>query len=203
MNKKKQQILTTGKDLFWKYGIKRVTVEEICNRSGVSKMTFYKHFSNKYDLAMDIMDSIYDENINRYREIMSSDREYKDKVADLYKIKLDATNDMSHEFLNDYINSGETELISYLNGKIEKIMGIIINDFIIAQEKGEIRKDIKPEFINFFLDHMVKMSGYPELIKLYSNAQEMILELLNFFFYGILPRSEIINLNKQKFKNDV
>lgn len=190
MNKKKQQILVTAKELFWKYGIKRVTVEEICSRSGVSKMTFYKHFSNKYDLVKHILDIFYEKIMDRYREIMSSERKYKDKVADLYQIKLDATNEISHEFLSGYFNSGDTDLMDFINNKVEENFRIIINDLIEAQKKGEIRKDIKPEFINFFLDHMVNLINDPSLNKLYPNAQEMMLELTNFFFYGILPRTE-------------
>ena len=46
-NIKYNQILTKGKELFWKYGIKRVAIEEICKQAHVSKMTFYKYFKNK------------------------------------------------------------------------------------------------------------------------------------------------------------
>jgi len=48
---------------------------------------------------------------------------------------------------------------------------------------------MKPEFINFILNHMVEFGSDPILNSLYPNAQEMILELTNFFFYGILPRN--------------
>lgn len=187
---KKKQILKTAQELFWKHGIKRVSVEEICSRAEVSKMTFYKHFSNKNDLVKHILDTFYKKTMDRYKEIMSSERKYKDKVAELYRIKLDVTSEISHEFLDDYINSGDTDLINFINIKIEENFRIIINEFIKAQKKGDIRKDIKPEFINFFLDHMVKLINDPSLNEIYPNAQEMILELTNFFFYGILPRSE-------------
>ena len=66
---------------------------------------------------------------------------------------------------------------------------MMIQDFKDAQRKGEIRKDMKPEFINFILNHMVELGSDPILNSLYPNAQEMILELTNFFFYGILPRN--------------
>lgn len=46
-NIKQQFILSAGKELFWKHGVKRVTVEEICVQASVSKMTFYKFFMNK------------------------------------------------------------------------------------------------------------------------------------------------------------
>ena len=48
-NPKREQILKTGKELFWKFGFKRVTIEEICKEAGISKMTYYKYFTNKMD----------------------------------------------------------------------------------------------------------------------------------------------------------
>ncbi|RKY44359.1 MAG: TetR/AcrR family transcriptional regulator, partial [Candidatus Neomarinimicrobiota bacterium] len=40
--KKIDKIVETGKKLFYRYGIKKVSVEEICKEAGVSKATFYK-----------------------------------------------------------------------------------------------------------------------------------------------------------------
>ena len=57
-NTKREQLIRTGKELFWKFGFRRVTVEEICSEAGISKMTFYKYFSNKLDLVKRIMDEI-------------------------------------------------------------------------------------------------------------------------------------------------
>ena len=195
---KEKQILITAKELFWKHGIKRVTVEEICSLASVSKMTFYKHFSNKNDLVKHILDNLYAESMHKYRDIMSSEREYKDKVADLYRLKLEATDAISHEFLSDFYNYGDEELKEYLNRKVEENISFMIQDFIDAQNKGEIRKDMKPEFINFILNHMVKLGDDPNLNNLYPNAQQMILELTNFFFYGILPRAQNADDEKQK-----
>jgi AcrR family transcriptional regulator len=46
-NQKYLKILAAGRDLFWKHGFKRVTIEEVCREAGASKMTFYKFFENK------------------------------------------------------------------------------------------------------------------------------------------------------------
>jgi len=57
-NIKYQAIFKTGKVLFWKHGIKRVTIEEICTEADVSKMTFYKFFPNKIELAKKLIQQI-------------------------------------------------------------------------------------------------------------------------------------------------
>ena len=48
---KSLDILNTARQLFWKHGIRRVSVEEVCREAGVSKMTFYRSFPNKIELA--------------------------------------------------------------------------------------------------------------------------------------------------------
>ena len=51
LNLKKQQIKKAAFSLFNKYGIKKVSVKEICKSSSTSKPTFYKFFPNKKHLA--------------------------------------------------------------------------------------------------------------------------------------------------------
>ena len=59
-NPKRIQIVKTAKELFWKFGIKRVTIEEICREANVSKMTFYKFFSNKNELLHTVIEEMFD-----------------------------------------------------------------------------------------------------------------------------------------------
>ncbi|MCJ7802330.1 MAG: TetR/AcrR family transcriptional regulator, partial [Candidatus Marinimicrobia bacterium] len=53
-----KQIVETANDLFMRFGVKRITIEEICKTAKVSKMTFYKFFKNKIELAEYIIFSI-------------------------------------------------------------------------------------------------------------------------------------------------
>ncbi|MCK4464396.1 MAG: TetR/AcrR family transcriptional regulator, partial [Bacteroidales bacterium] len=78
-NQKFQQIITTAKNLFWKFGIKRVSIEEICREANVSKMTFYKHFSNKPELVKYIINKITSEALAKYKNIMSQDVSFSEK----------------------------------------------------------------------------------------------------------------------------
>ena len=87
-NQKYNQIITTGRQLFWKYGIKRVPIEEICREAGVSKMTFYKHFDNKLDLVRHIIDQITNEGMLKYRKIMGQEVPFREKVRKSVHLKI-------------------------------------------------------------------------------------------------------------------
>lgn len=187
-NQKFQQIITTAKDLFWKFGIKRVSIEEICREANVSKMTFYKHFSNKPELVKYIINKIYSEAMAKYKAIMSKEVSFPEKVRETIQLKMEQTNEMSQAFYADYYKNADPELVDYLNKKIHETLQTVLYDYIDAQKRGDIRKNIKPEFILYFLNQMMNMAKDEELAKLCETPQDMIMELTNFFFYGILPR---------------
>ena len=66
----------------------------------------------------------------------------------------------------------------------------LIADYYQAQKRGDIRSDLKPEFIIYLLNQMNVMLKDDQLIRLYETPQELIMELTNFFIYGLLPRDE-------------
>ncbi len=182
---KKRQILETGKALFFKYGFKRVTIEEICDAAGVSKMTYYKFFSNKMDLVKTVMQKTLDETITKYQDIMHREIPFTEKLELQIQMKMEGTSEISSEFLDDLLIHGEPEMMGYITEMTQKIFGMIHTDYIEAQKKGEIRKDIKPEFIIYFLNHIFTMIKDEQLIKMYRDPNELAMELVRFFFYGI------------------
>ena len=109
-NPKYHSILTTGKSLFWKHGIKRVTVEEICRDAEVSKMTFYKFFPNKYELARTIWKKVMEESLTKFRNVVDSDLDFREKIEEMLLIKQQAGKDISLEFINDVYKMPELGL---------------------------------------------------------------------------------------------
>ena len=189
-DQKLKEILIVAKELFWKYGFKRVTIEEVCREANVSKMTFYKHFKNKMELIKYLLNHIYDKAIKQYREIMDSDIPFYEKVKKTLDLKMEQSKNISNEFMNDYLRHADPEMVKFLNQKMDENLQMIVNDYIQAQKKGDIRKDIKPEFILYILNHLQEIVKDEQLEKIYDNPQDIIMEFTNFFFYGILPRNK-------------
>jgi len=187
-NPKRDLILETGKALFWKYGYKRVTIEEICKEAGVSKMTYYKYFTNKIDLVKTIMDDIFRVSLEKYKAILSSGIPYPEKVVKMIHLKRDQIEHMSSEFFKDYVQSGDPELISNLEQVSAESMQITMDDFRKAQENGDLRKDLKIEFVMHVMNHLIEMAHEDALLNMYEEPQGLVMEITNFLFYGILNR---------------
>ncbi len=187
-NKKYLAILETSKTLFWKHGFRRVSIEEICREAKTSKMTFYRFFPNKLELARRVLDWVIDDSLVKFREILSEDSTVSVKLEKILQMKLEGTNDISKEFLQDFYNDNETGLTPYIEERVKSTWREIIKDFKKGQEDGWVRKDMKVEFLFYFIQLVIPAFTDKELLKLYNSPQELIMEVTNLIVYGISPR---------------
>ncbi len=189
-NEKYEAILKTSHELFWKFGFRRVTIEEICREAKVSKMTFYRFFPNKPELTEVIIKNLFDNILKDYRKIIDQDTSFEEKVRQQLMMKFEGTADISPELVKDIYGDPDAHIFKYWKSRADEMMQIVFNDYAHAQKMGWIRKDMKLEFIFYFLNKTIEFASDKELQSKYSNMQALIMEIANFFFYGILSRNK-------------
>jgi AcrR family transcriptional regulator len=182
-----ESIVSAAKKLFWKHGIRRVSIEEICQEAGVSKMTCYKHFSNKTAIAKYLIEDLFESGVKAYKEIYNSDIPYEEKVKRILDMKMSNAHEMSQELVDDIYKYHDEELFNSIENIKKKMITIYLDDFREAQKKGEIRSDVNHEFMLYFLSNLTEMFTDEKLVRIYPNPEQMISDVLSFFFYGIMP----------------
>lgn len=183
----KNKLVESGKTLFYKYGYRKVTVEEICRQAGLSKMTFYRFFENKSDLVRYILLELAGDGMKAYREIMDSGLSFEEKMRESIRLKRESAKQYSDEFLTDVYRDRDGDIMPMLMKIYGDSMVMMMEDYRKAQEQGQIRKDLNLTFIPYFLNKMNDMLQDPALLTLYgNNIHEIMSELTNLFFYGIL-----------------
>jgi hypothetical protein len=108
----------------------------------------------------------------------------------MIQLKLDLAETISPEFFEDYLVHPDSEIHAFIMQKKTENLGIFLNDLVEAQKRGEVRNDIKPEFIVFMMDHIIEMASDERLVKMFNTPKDLIAELNKYFFYGILPRND-------------
>jgi len=182
-----RQLIETGRRLFWKYGFRRVSVDEICKGANVSKMTFYRCFENKTELAKTIFDDVVRASIEKFNEIVKADISPSEKFQQIITMKMEGTNEISRDFLMDFYSSTEVGLKEYIEKATRDSWIEVVAGFRYGQEKGWIRKDFNPEFLFYISQKLIPMCTDENLLKLYDKPQDLIMEFANFFTYGITP----------------
>ena len=171
------QLLEASRELFFKYGVKRVTVEEICGKANVSKMTFYKYFSDKMQLAELIRDDLMKQAFAKYFEINALDISFPEKIDLITQWRIDFFSRMTPEFIEDMLDVKDT---------LEKLKKHYLKVVSDAQKKGEIRKELSPELIWLVtekLNEIVKDGSWKQVCKDYQDFQQ---QMRRMYFYGLL-----------------
>ena len=184
-SKKQIQIVETGERLFRQFGIKRVTVEEICAEAHVSKMTFYKYFKNKLELVKFIINGWFVEGVSKLDAINAMNIPATEKLRLMIAWKLEFIADMSAEFIEEYVHF-DSELKKYLEMHYQKTLNRFLQYIIQWQKNGEVRPGIRPELILAYLNKVMELFEDDSLRNLYANHVEFTHELHSFCFFGIV-----------------
>ncbi|MCD4829371.1 MAG: TetR/AcrR family transcriptional regulator [Candidatus Cloacimonetes bacterium] len=185
---KETQLMATAEELFLRCGIRRVTVEEICRKAHVSKMTYYKYFSSKADIAVKVLEKICSEMSEIKWGILRADKPFTWKAEQLIELEVDLAKRMSEDFLYDYFNYPE------LKPLVTKIMKQGYSDleelYREAQRKGEIRQDISLKLIMYMTRQLYVIMQDEAILSEYDNMRDFTRELARFYFYGLLGHND-------------
>lgn len=184
--KTEEALIENARDLFWRHGVKRVSVEEICREADVSKMTFYRKFKNKTEIALAVTKKYYTETEAAYDEVMGADLPFAERIKNYVAFQKDDLSGISSEFVRDVFDGNYPELTEELE-EYKKVMNQkMLLDLKKAQERGEIRKDIKLNFVLYLMDSFHEQIKDERLRSVFSNDEDMIAALTDHFFFGIV-----------------
>jgi len=184
---KSQLIVETATDLFMRYGVRRVTVEEICQTAKISKMTFYKYFKNKKVLAEHIIYSILDSAQIEFDAIWNEVSTFNQKIDQFINLKLAYAKKFSKEFFVDFVNLSP-KIHDNLMEYSKKNQISFINLIEQAQKNRIIRNDIDINFITFMLNHLMELTENEDIFTMYKNTEDITRNMINFYFYGIMGK---------------
>ncbi len=188
MNKSiKIDIREAGKRLFFRFGVRRVTVEEISGEAGISKVTFYKYFKNKDDLFLKIMKDLLREGLDLTREIMGRDISFADMVEEILRYKYTYMEEYSQEFINEYLEDFPG-IMNNLAPLLEQREKLLVDLYHLGRGRGEIREDVSLEFFQYLMEHALVIMTDPPLETLFPDGRERVCVITNFIFFGLIKR---------------
>lgn len=142
MKKKRLQIVLAGKELFQKKGYAQISVQEIIDKSGVSKGTFYNYFSSKEELAIAIFKQEHVILFHRLEQIMEN-----------------TTTNTKENFIESL------KMIIYFNKHNHEIFDVSISNSMGDHDFNEYLSGVRYKGIEFLKQMLVEVYG--EQVKTY------------------------------------
>ena len=86
METQEQEIILRTLDLFMRYGIRSITMDDVAREMGISKKTIYRYFDNKADLVHKCVTLVHDTIKSRMEEIHRSAKNAIDELFDIDRV---------------------------------------------------------------------------------------------------------------------
>ncbi len=184
-SKKRDSIINTSKELLNQFGIDKVSVEEICRKANVSKGTYYKYFSNKDQVVMELVKGFLKDAKERFLILVQQRAVFEKLIEGLIKVKVDFMKEYTEVFLKDLYKSTD-EMIQQALLELNKQS---LDNVVYVYELGLKEKKINPcvtiEFFLYQLELMDKIRTDERIKKIYPNRDERELIVFQQFLFGI------------------
>lgn len=198
MNEELEKVLTKVHELYMKYGIKSITMDDVSRELGISKKTLYQYVSDKDDLVGKIVDF---EIQKRQEEICKCFRVGYNAVEELFELSIYMNRIAKNQnFVTEY------DLKKYYPGHFERVMkarregvyNYILTNLKKGVKEGLYRKEMNKEVIARLYLWRADSSNIHELFTVEEIASvKLFIEILTYHIRGIATDKGIIVLEKK------
>jgi TetR/AcrR family transcriptional regulator, cholesterol catabolism regulator len=196
----KERILVKSNELFNRYGIRSVSMDDIAAQLGMSKKTLYQYYTDKDELVNAVFDGILSVNKNNCTECTKKGENAIHEVFLSFDIMEEMLKTMNPSVLFDmqkYHPSAYRKFDDFKNGFLYRIIKANLERGI----KEELyREEIDTDILSRYRLHTVLLSFNPEVFP--SNKANLVhieQQLIECFLYGLATPKGYKQI--QKYKN--
>lgn len=198
MNEKINHILQQVSELYFKYGIKSVTMDDVARELGMSKKTLYEYFTDKNDLVSKFLEF----HIQKIRVVFEEDKEDTENAIDhllfISKIMISFLQDLNpsvHYDLQKYYPEIFKSLFEY---KRTKMLNSVKQNILRGMKEGLYRKELNPDIIAHIYVNRVEASLDADFLRNNDfTSSELFSEMFTYHIRGISSKKGIEYFEKQ------
>lgn len=154
---RKQQVLESAARCFAQHGYRGTTTAMIAAEAGVSEPIIYRHFRNKHDLFIALIEEVGDRVFNNWEEASALAKTPLEKLqtlmysnpattdpwtAGVYQLLFHASTEIS-----------EPDIQQAIRDHYERYVRSLASIMKEAQDAGQIRRDVPPEWLAWQIIH--------------------------------------------------
>lgn len=196
------EVITKAGELFIRYGIKSMTMDDVSRQLGMSKKTLYQYCENKKDLVKKVMKQQIEKEQNCICDLFHTEKNAIDKLMDLTKFVGAQMKDLHPSVMFD-LKKYHLEAWSIWNKhKVEFIYKNIKANIETGIKEGLYRDNMNAEIVAHFYLAMINTIIDPDYFsdETYSRL-EIHTEMMRYHIRGIAS-STGRNYLKEKFSQD-
>lgn len=196
---KKEFILETASELFLKYGVRSLTMDDIATGCGMSKKTIYMHFQNKTDLVNQFINSQSDNFKKRLMKVTNDSTNALDELNSFLLLFKEIIKSFPPSLIRDINLTYDFSLLHYSHFKKETLVPFTINNIKRGQDEKLYKEELELNAIcEHFLNFISLFFTDENLIHNYDSLRMM--EFYNSLLMYRITTEKGLNLLKFKRK---
>ncbi len=196
----KDRILKGAEELFFKYGIKSITMDDIAKHLGISKKTIYQFYSDKNEVIETLMSSLTKSNECIFQKIADESANVIEEVFEMMKHMGTIFSQMNPNLFYDLQKYHPNSWSLFKKFKEDFIERMVEDSVRRGIEQGHVRADINTKIIARLRMEEVEMGFNPQVFPPDKfKIVDVQLALLDHYLHGIctLKGHKLINKYKQ------
>ena len=148
--KKNQHQIILGKatELFIKYGIKNLTMDDVARELGMSKKTIYAFVANKAELVKLTLMAYIEEERSQVDAIVKISENSIDEMIQMVSYYFTQTRDFNPSALNDLQKYYPETYAIYIEYRLHHMLGLIVKNLESGKKQGVYREDVDADIIS-------------------------------------------------------
>jgi AcrR family transcriptional regulator len=181
----RQFILEAATLLFQEKGFKQISIEKICQRAGVSKMSFYRSFKDKIELFITIFTPLLKEELAWSKLLLLRKIPFRTKLDEMLKRRKENLLSPFTSLLQELYPTENPELHAFAEQMQRRIDRLNLRFLKMGQKENVISKNIKPAIFLLLIQKRNELILDPALIAIAPNFEERFLIVNEFFYFGL------------------
>lgn len=181
----KEFVVGEARRLFYQFGFRRITMDEIARNLRMNKKTLYALFPAKNDLVRAVVDSIMEPNLGKISSLMREEK----SVAGLLSGSIAVFHGLSQAISEPMISDMRTmpEIWSYVEKRRLKVLMGLREVLERGKRSGEVRPDLNIDLFLRIYFLIVNAVGNPTVImELNITPSELAEQIYGILIHGII-----------------
>jgi AcrR family transcriptional regulator len=183
----KEKILRGAEDLFLKYGVRSISMDDIARHLGVSKKTLYQHFADKDDLVMSISHQHLERNFEQCETIRKDAANPIEELARIsiwMKKSMEAINPTMLFDLQKFHVAAWNVWLDYKNKFLRES---VIRNLELGIQQGYVRADVDKEIMAVMRIEFVQLAFNQNIFpRERFNLVEVQSQIFDHFVFGLV-----------------
>jgi AcrR family transcriptional regulator len=183
----KDKILKGAEELFMKYGIRSISMDDIARHLSVSKKTLYQHFADKEDIVTMTCQAHLERSAEEFESLK---REAKNAIEELAGISVclkKNVQNMNPSLLYDLQKYHPKAWTVWLNHKNMYIRNSVVSNLKQGMEEGYFRSEINAEVIASVRLELVQLAFNEDIFPREKfSLPEVHMQIFDHFVYGLV-----------------